>query len=251
MRGIYIFPNLFTAANLAFGFWAIALLMTDDPSQVAKAAWLILFANVFDTMDGRVARWTKTQSRFGVEFDSLADLVAFGVAPACLMLEVSLRHFGRLGFLAALLYVTCGALRLARFNVMANAPSSPSYFLGCPIPAVSTFLASMVLYDLSNTGVMFSDRAYLVMTAVCAVLMVSNLPYPSAKKSESGRLVAKIVLLSLVLVAMLTYKQDFIFLVAASYLASGIVWKLGRSLARLGGLLHRRNKDVPAKQAGH
>ncbi|MBI4868684.1 MAG: CDP-diacylglycerol--serine O-phosphatidyltransferase [Candidatus Wallbacteria bacterium] len=253
MRGIYVFPNLFTAANLAFGFTAIALLTVDEPANLEKAAWFILFANVFDAMDGRVARMLKSSSQFGEEFDSLADLISFGVAPACLMLKIALGNFGTAGLLVALLYVICGAARLARFNVMARSPNPPSYFfVGCPIPAASTFLASCALYDLVHFSA-FPAGGYLAMTAGAAFLMISTVPYPKKKKSEDGpnTVYFKMAALAGVAVAMVAYKQDFIFLIATLYISSGIVWKLGRDLGRLSGYLHRRHKGVAANPPGH
>jgi CDP-diacylglycerol--serine O-phosphatidyltransferase len=253
VRGIYVLPNLFTAANLAFGFAAIALMTVDEPANLEKAAWLVLFANVFDAMDGRVARWMKVSSQFGEEFDSLADMVSFGVAPACLMLKLALRSYGTAGFLVAMLFCVCGALRLARFNVIARSPKPPTYFfVGCPIPAAATFLCACALTDLNN-AMALPDGFYLAMTLLTSGLMVSTLPYPSMKKSEGGprRLYVKAAFLGIVLMALFTYKQDFIFAVAALYLLSGIVWKGAREVSRLTGFLQSKRGDVTIGQPGH
>lgn len=253
MRGIHIFPNLFTAANLAFGFSAIALMTVNEPANLVMAGWLIIFANVFDAMDGRVARLLKTSSQFGEEFDSLADLVSFGVAPAVLMLKISLWSYGNWGLAAALLFVLGGAARLARFNVLARTPKPPSYFfVGCPIPAASTLVVSCALYDLTN-AIVLPNAVYLALTLCAAVLMVSTLPYPSMKKSHGSPqgVYVKGLVLVMMLVASFTYKQDFIFLVAACYMSSGILWKIGRDLARLTGFVFRRRKGVAADQPGH
>ncbi|MBI3894106.1 MAG: hypothetical protein HY303_21515, partial [Candidatus Wallbacteria bacterium] len=178
--------------------------------------------------------------------------VSFGVAPACLMLKIALGNYGTTGLLAALLYVICGAARLARFNVMARSPNPPSYFfVGCPIPAASTFLASFALYDLVHFSA-FPAGAYLAMTIAAALLMVSTVPYPKKKKTEDGphALYFKMALLTGVAAAMFTYKQDFIFLLATCYLMSGILWKVGRDLARLTGFIHRRRKGIATNPPG-
>lgn len=247
MRGIHIFPNLFTTMNLSFGFWAIVLLLDPDPGHHAQAAWLILFANVFDLMDGRVARWTKATSRFGEEFDSLADLVSFGVAPAILMTRVALGSYGDVGTLVALTFVACGALRLARFNVMtASGSSAGHFFLGCPIPAAATFLTSCYLYDLNNV-IALPDQAYLVLTGMAACLMVTNIPYPAAKKSAKTRKehLIRFFLVGFILYALLRYKETFIFLMSTIYILSGLLWTTGRTAVRLARI------PLPRKDTGN
>lgn len=248
MRGIYILPNLMTAMNLSCGFWAVFLLLGSDGTAVGKAAWLIILANVFDILDGRLARWTKTSSQFGAEFDSLADLVAFGVAPALLVVKHALGEYGPWGGAVGLAFVLCGALRLARFNVQAQSATESTYFfVGCPIPAAATLLVSCVLYDLNN-NLSLPAKLYAVMGIVAALIMVSNFPYPSLKKNRRGkkaRLVVKLVLLGIVTFAFLTYKEGFIFLVALCYWFSGILWKLGRLLQRFVPARFRRDKVGP------
>nr|WP_304412857.1 CDP-diacylglycerol--serine O-phosphatidyltransferase [Desulfuromonas sp. TF] len=122
-KGVYILPNLFTTGSLFAGFYGIVATMNGG---YVVAAWFILISSIFDALDGKVARLTGTTSRFGVEYDSLADLVAFGVAPGLLMYAWALKPFGKMGWLAAFLYVVCGALRLARFNVQVNTVESPA-----------------------------------------------------------------------------------------------------------------------------
>src|SRR5512139_3217304 len=129
-RGTYIVPNLFTTANLFAGFFGI---VSAIDGKFELAAMAILVSCVFDILDGKVARLTKATSRFGVEYDSLADLVAFGVGPGILIYLYGLKDFERLGWLAAFVFVACGALRLARFNVQVEV-SSKKYFTGLPIP---------------------------------------------------------------------------------------------------------------------
>jgi len=141
-RGIYVLPNLITSGSLFAGFYSIAATYT---GQFGKAATAILVGVVLDGLDGRVARMTKTTTKFGVEYDSLADLVSFGVAPAFLVYGWALARFGRWGWLAAFLYLICGALRLARYNVQVHTVEKGK-FNGLPIPAAATFVASMILF---------------------------------------------------------------------------------------------------------
>jgi len=140
-RGVYILPNLFTTAGLFLGVYALIASSRDD---FLTAAVCIVVAHVCDGLDGRIARWTHTESQFGVEYDSLADLVAFGVAPGILAYRWALEPWGTWGWLAASLFVACGALRLARFNVQ-SALVEKRTFLGLPIPAAASMVAATVL----------------------------------------------------------------------------------------------------------
>ncbi|MDY0211414.1 MAG: CDP-diacylglycerol--serine O-phosphatidyltransferase [Desulfuromonadaceae bacterium] len=177
-KGVYILPNLITTGGLFAGFYGI-IASTQQAYHVA--AWFILISSVFDVLDGKIARLTGTTSRFGVEYDSLSDLVAFGVAPGILMYSWALEPFGRLGWLAAFLYVVCGALRLARFNVHANTVESKN-FVGLPIPAAACTVASCVLlfYYLGGTGTIRMVSVVLLIY-VLAALMVSNITFYSFK----------------------------------------------------------------------
>ena len=141
-RGVYLLPNLLTTGGLFAGFYSIVATMNGN---YLVAGWFVLIAAVFDGLDGKVARMTNTTSKFGVEYDSLADLVAFGVAPGLMMYAWALKPFGKLGWLAAFLYVVCGALRLARFNVQITTVESKR-FVGLPIPAAAGMAASLVIF---------------------------------------------------------------------------------------------------------
>jgi CDP-diacylglycerol--serine O-phosphatidyltransferase len=180
-RGVYILPNLFTTGSLFAGFYGIVATMNGN---YHVAAWFILVSSVFDGLDGKVARLTGTTSRFGVEYDSLADLVAFGVAPGLLMYSWALRPFGKVGWLAAFLYVVCGALRLARFNVQVNTVESKR-FVGLPIPAAASMVAACVLlfYHLGYSGTI-KKASVLILIYVLALLMVSSFRYYSFKDPE-------------------------------------------------------------------
>lgn len=181
-RGTYIVPNLFTTANLFAGFFGIVSAI-DGKFEVAAMA--ILVSCVFDILDGKVARLTKATSRFGVEYDSLADLVAFGVGPGLLVYLWALRPFGRLGWLAAFVFVACGALRLARFNVQVGTVSS-KYFVGLPIPGGATMIATTVLFleGFEITSPHLLGVPLLVFTYLIGFLMVSTIPYYSFKDLE-------------------------------------------------------------------
>jgi CDP-diacylglycerol--serine O-phosphatidyltransferase len=180
-RGVYILPNLLTTASLFCGFLGIKY-ATDG--QFESCALAILVSCLFDGLDGKVARLTGTTSEFGVELDSLADLVAFGVTPAIMTFQWHLYHFGRLGFMAAFLLVACGALRLARFNVQAKNPNK-KFFVGLPIPGAASTLATLVLFTpLLPDG--FAEKVLpvtcLVMAYALSFLMVSRVRYASFKE---------------------------------------------------------------------
>lgn len=180
-KGIYLLPNLFTAACLFSGFFAI---ISCIQNQYEDAAIAILVAALFDAMDGRIARATHTTTLFGTEFDSLADLVAFGVAPGVLAFQWGLASFGQLGWLAAFMYVICGALRLARFNVQKQ-HVDPNYFRGLPIPAAAFLIATAILF-MDSVEAFSENRAliFIVMIYGLSFLMVSTIPYPSFKKVD-------------------------------------------------------------------
>ena len=177
----YLLPNLFTTGNLFCGFYSIIAAVNHD---FRTAAIAILFACLFDILDGKVARLTGSDSRFGVEYDSLADLVAFGVAPALLVYLWALKPFGRLGWAAAFLFVACGALRLARFNVQADL-ASKKHFVGLPIPGAAAMVATTVLffYRMGGSGPT-KHFLLLAMTYTLGFLMVSSIPYYSFKEFD-------------------------------------------------------------------
>ena len=180
-KGIYILPNLFTTGSLFAGFYSMVATMGGD---YRTAAIWILVSSVFDGLDGKVARATGTTSKFGVEYDSLADLVAFGVAPGLLMFSWALKPFGRVGWLAAFLFVVCGALRLARFNVQVNTVESKR-FIGLPIPAAASMVSSTVIFFYHfGWPSSYKKLAILVLIYFLAFLMVSSVKYYSFKDPE-------------------------------------------------------------------
>ena len=178
-KGIYILPNLLTTGNLLCGFWAIISVFQE---QFYYAAVAILLASVFDAFDGKVAKLSGTTSKFGMQYDSLADLVSFGIAPALLAFSWALRPYGKFGWLAAFTFVACGAIRLARYNVLASAGET-KYFKGVPIPVAAAMIALTILLYLRliETG-WIKDVVILIMIYVLAFLMVSSIRYYSFKE---------------------------------------------------------------------
>jgi CDP-diacylglycerol---serine O-phosphatidyltransferase len=229
-QGIYILPNLFTTGNLFCGFFAIAAAVN---YQFKTAAVAILVSCLFDILDGKVARLTNSQSRFGVEYDSLADLVAFGVAPAVVMYLWALQPFGRLGWVAAFLFVACGALRLARFNVQVNSVSK-KYFVGLPIPGAACMVATTVLflYYLGESGPT-KHFLLLAMTYLLGFLMVSTVPYNSFKEfNRVERMPFRSLFLAILVLSVVAAQPAvMLFTLMALYLVSGpleYLWKLAK-----------------------
>jgi len=198
-RSIYLLPNAFTTANLFAGFYAIVQAMND---RYEMAAIAIFMAMVFDGMDGRVARLTNTQSAFGEQYDSMADLTSFGVAPALVIYEWMLNDLGRWGWLAAFIYVVGAALRLARFNLNI-AVIDKRFFQGLPSPSAAALIAGFVWVTVDNRMQLQSDTiAWIafVVTVYAGVSMVSNAPFYSGKSFALGRSVPFWVMLVLVAV---------------------------------------------------
>lgn len=177
-KGIYILPNLFTTANLFAGFYAIVQSMNGNFEYAPLA---IFIAIIMDGLDGRVARWTHTESDFGAEYDSLVDMVSFGLAPALVMYEWALSGLGKLGWLVAFVYVAGAALRLARFNTQL-ATDDKNHFHGLPSPTAAAVVTGLVwvLHSYGVPGKEISILALLI-TVFAGILMVSNIKYLSFK----------------------------------------------------------------------
>jgi len=234
-KGVYILPNLITTAGLFSGFYSIIASLRGD---FLIAAIAVMTANVFDTLDGRVARVTKTTSRFGTEYDSLCDLVAFGVAPGILVYCWALAPWGTFGWLAASLYVTCGALRLARFNVQFDNVEK-RHFVGLPIPAAAEVVASTVMlyYFFGGEGATYRHLIVLLMVYALAALMVSNVRYFSFKEIDIHRRQPfwVLVLVILALKLLIAEPQVCLFGIFFLYAVSGparSLWVYGRRLVR-------------------
>ncbi len=220
-RGTYILPNLFTTANLFSGFYGI---VSTIGGNYQAAAIAILVSCLFDILDGKVARYTNATSRFGVEYDSLADLVAFGVGPALLLYLWALKPFGRLGWLAAFVFVACGALRLARFNVQVNSVSK-KYFVGLPIPGAACMVATTVLFFYKWKGPDFSASSAILVgvTYLLGFFMVSNIPYNSLKELEvvKGKPLPALFVVVVLLTVVAAKPQIMLFSLLVAYVISG------------------------------
>jgi len=219
-RGIFFLPNIFTTLNMFCGFYAVIASLN---GKFITAAVSIVIAGVFDNLDGKIARATNTTSKFGVEYDSLADLISFGLAPGLMMYLWALESLGRMGWLAAFLYTACGALRLARFNTQVGTISS-DYFLGLPIPAAAGMNAVTILifHKFNITGHSF-PIFILVMLYVLSFLMVSSIKYNSFKKPELFKKMNFNFLVASILILIFIAAQPSIalFLFGAAYVVSG------------------------------
>lgn len=232
-KGIYLLPNLFTTAGLFSGFYAIVAAIN---GKFEVAAIAVFIAMILDGLDGRVARWTNTQSEFGAQYDSLADLVSFGLAPSLVVYQWALVHmkdvaiaWGKLGWMAAFIYVACAALRLARFNVQSEEVDK-RYFIGLASPAAAAIMMGMVwvFNDLDVSGKSIQIPA-LIMTLLAGLLMVSNVKYHSFKDFDFRSKVPHLFILGVVLIFALTAidPPKVLFAVFLVYALSGpVAWVL-------------------------
>ncbi|OHD86152.1 CDP-diacylglycerol--serine O-phosphatidyltransferase [Sulfuricurvum sp. RIFCSPLOWO2_12_FULL_43_24] len=215
----YLLPNLFTAASIFTGFYAIALGLE---GSFVSAAWFIFLALIFDGLDGRVARMTNTASHFGVEFDSLADIVAFGVAPALLLYLYVGETYGRTGIVVSALFIIFGAVRLARFNVTTSR-IEPSVFIGLPIPTAAIMISIAVILLEQYPAFVGLKVFTLPLAVVLSILMVSNIRYPSFKKMNFKTFHFMRFLVGLIVVALgvFIYPIEALAILAAGYLMYG------------------------------
>jgi len=235
-KGIYILPNLFTTGSLFAGFYSMVATLSGD---YRTAAIWILASSIFDGLDGKVARATGTTSKFGVEYDSLADLVSFGVTPGLLMYAWALRPFGRLGWVAAFLFVACAALRLARFNVQVDTVESKR-FIGLPTPASASMVsATVLLFYHFGWPSSFKKLAILVLIYFLAFLMVSNVKYYSFKDPEliKRQPFGFLVLAVLLFIVVAAEPVLMLFIIFLCYILSGpiaffITWPRRRRLEK-------------------
>lgn len=230
---MFVLPNLFTVSSIFCGFYAMTLCTGEaGPTQLYQAALAIFFGIFFDGFDGRVARLTKTQSLFGQELDSLADVVTFGAAPALLVFKWALQPLGIVGLFGAFLFAACGALRLARFNVLAiRSPhgGASSFFVGMPIPFAACGLVSMVIaWQAARGGALPTEAQWPVFGGVVflALLMVSTVRYRTFKDlklSKKSMLVLFFILAGGVFIATRIHPASVIVAYFFLYLVSGLV----------------------------
>jgi CDP-diacylglycerol--serine O-phosphatidyltransferase len=240
-RGIYLLPNLFTTAALFAGFYAI---LSANAGHFEAAALGIFAAMVLDGFDGRIARITHTQSDFGAEYDSLSDMVAFGVAPALVAYEWALSGLGKLGWLAAFIYTAAAALRLARFNTQIGI-ADKRWFQGLPSPSAAAIIAGSIWIGTDN-GITGASVSLIValLTALAGLLMVSNFRYHSFKVLDlQGRVPFMFIVLVMLGFALVVLDPPvLLFLMFFGYAVSGPVFTLVRRRQRLSQGRRRRKR---------
>ncbi len=234
-KSLFILPNLFTLSSVFCGYYAI-LILSDQPTSddFYRSAILIVFALFFDGIDGRVARLTKTQTAIGVQLDSLADMVSFGVAPAILVYRWSLEEFGTGGMLVGFVFVAAGAIRLARFNVVSTGddgqPHAPGkYTQGLPVPAAAGILISIVVANTLTGKLPFSPLLISILVVTLSVFMVSAMPFRSFKDLQlNWRTVVflSVTIAVTVWIALKIHPSMALVWLLASYVIIGIVESL-------------------------
>ena len=217
----FLLPNLMTAISLFLGVLSV---LASVRGEYEKAAFYIFLSLIFDGLDGRIARLTGTCSKFGLEFDSLADLVAFGVAPAMLVYFAAGQYFGKLGVLVAGFFVVLGAVRLARFNVQSEC-IEPNVFIGLPIPSAAVFVASWTVALQSYRALETCKLELLAASFFASILMVSNIRYSSFKKIKFSKsaLMRIFVFVLIVLAVMYLYTLETVTALITVFVASGII----------------------------
>lgn len=237
-RGVYIIPTSLTVFNIFFGFTAMLLSVRGmqataigDIYEAARlfqrACWALFVAAVFDTFDGLVARLMHATSEFGKEYDSIADVVTFGAAPAILVFSWGLNQWGRLGGGIAFLFLVAGSLRLARFNIQ-TAKADHRYFVGLPIPAGALTLAAIINYAPTPVASQQFAAVMMIVTAGLAFAMVSTIRYRSQKVAnlQKRRSFTYLIVLAILLVIMYRWTSEFLFIASISYVVSGPLVKL-------------------------
>jgi len=246
IRSLSIVPSLFTIGNIFCGYYAIIWTLRGNWDY---AAILIGVGYILDGLDGRIARLTKTASDFGVQLDSLADIVTFGVAPAILafswgfaategMAGNTAKHVHELGSVGSFAFVVCGALRLARFNLQAKKPpetSSKRYFVGLPIPAGAGLIAAVVHYFKTPTLMIGSALLWALLILLIAFLMISTVRYPSFKEFDVKKAKPSLALFVTAMLIWLTifYSEEVLLAMATIYVSSGLILKLVHTVRRI------------------
>lgn len=223
-RGIYLLPNMLTTISMFLGFLAI---VWSGQGRFEASGLAILASGLMDSLDGKIARLTNTSSEFGVQYDSLADLIAFGLAPAILLWNWQLSYFGRVGVAAAFIYIACGALRLARFNITTFS-TSKRFFIGLPIPAGGYVLVTYVFFAQSFSPSLKALVPYgALITVICAgLLMVSRISYFSFKEYDVFRShpVRTMVSFLFLLGLLVSLPRIFSFVYCLLYIGGGLVY---------------------------
>jgi CDP-diacylglycerol--serine O-phosphatidyltransferase len=239
-RLAFFLPNTFTALNMACGFFSVIL---GWKGEFYPASMLLVLGAIFDSVDGRVARMTHTQSAFGEQFDSISDVVTFGVAPAFLVYNKFFFDLGRIGLITSFVFLLCGALRLARFNANIDKVSS-DFFQGLPIPSGALAIVGLVLFSLEYPQINELSPLLIVYVLGFAFLMISNIPFNSFKKSEWVRRHKKRVLFTIFLLMILTFvkEQIMIGLIINTYVLASLIYFL-RNKGALKDMFHWKSED--------
>ena len=218
-KGIHILPSLFTTGNVFCGFYAFIAVLNE---QFYFAAWAIVAGMIFDGLDGRIARLTKTTSAFGEQYDSLADIITFGMAPAFLAYSWVLKPFGRLGWMAAFLFLLCATLRLARFNVT-NPEIRSKHFIGLPSPASAVVIASIVIAFEDLFATRMNPFIMVMVVYALAFLMVSNIKYPAFKRFDFKKRVvfSRFLFVILFIYVLATIPRVALFILGITYAIIG------------------------------
>lgn len=231
---IYILPNLMTTCNLFAGFFSIIQTLR---GEFLIASYAIVVAAIFDQLDGRLARLTRSTSKFGAEYDSICDVVSFGVAPAILLFLWALEPLGRIGWVGCFLFVACGALRLARFNVQVNVVEG-NYFQGLPIPMAAGIVASSVIAFTDLGWDPTGSRLLLFMTILLALVMVSTFRYRSFKDLDlKERLPFHYLIMGLGIIVVVAMRAEvMLFVLFMTYAAIGAIFgifRLGKNVKKM------------------
>ena len=215
-----IFPGVFTVGNMLCGF--ISILQSFE-GEAIHAAWLIILAGFFDALDGKIARISRSASRFGIELDSFADFVSFGIAPAVIFYSFKLYVLGTWGWLLGFLFIICGAFRLARFNLEARLEEKP-YFTGLPIPVAAITLCGYTLFSYELWGELLYPEVLITLVIVFSALMVSGIEYETLPRFSlnSKKNLIKLIYILVALIAVLLKPRLAIFPLGMIYVLSGI-----------------------------
>ena len=234
---LYVLPNLFTLSSIVLSFAAMTIVSSNpDARDFYRAAMLIFFSTLFDGFDGKVARLTRTQSEFGIQLDSLADVISFGIAPALLIYRWGLEPLGWLGLAGAVLYLCCGALRLARFNVIAARAGGKKnpFFYGVPIPMAAGLLVSLVMvHYVTGLKAVHAHNHILILTVVLSYLMVSNIRYRTFKaygNSLKARLYMGSMFVLLISIGIRVTPAFMVLSFFSIFIATGLIEELIRAI---------------------
>lgn len=241
MRPLSILPSVFTSLNLLCGYFSVILTAKEE---FLAAGWLIVLAVVFDILDGRIARLTSVTSRFGAELDSLADLVSFGVAPAFLVFSRYMSENFALGLVSSAIFVLCGALRLARFNI--TPPSGKDVFEGLPIPAGAGILCTLTIFELQFFNYFIPDAIIPFVVLITSFLMVSKVEYPAMKKSKKTGFQRQLLVLFFI-AALVIAPPLTLFLYSWGFASYGLFMFLVRKTVSLFRPKKNQPTEMPAK----